>query len=533
MNFPSFPSIRQRASLRTLLFSLAFLYKNSLCAQGTVEVGFFSKESGDPISARIEFTEPLNRPPKPQGSLVAGRQILVERVAKLSPPIGKYEFIVRRGIEFSDVRTGFELEPNAKNAFEVYVPHKTSMRDFRWYSGDLLSLMPVDLTSRWMKADDLDLVATTASTRPLNNSSTRKAGTEGASFSSDLVTPSPQKAGAKGEEGLDRVQASSIRLDRLGQAGLLIHRSGVVAPKVPTIESFIEASARDAVHIEVTKPWERDVPLLLATDQIDSVQLLSEHLLPDSGDPITNAIRNPDKLRFKGKKALGRLGEYLYWQMLEAGLRLPPTAGSGFDGKASTHLGYNRVYVFIPEAQEPSEETWWSQLKSGHTIVTNGPLLRTTINDLPPGSVFTGQPSIPINLNIALELTVRDRVEYLDVIFNGSALYQARLEDHSQRGEFPELSIDRSGWLVLRVVTEHENSYRLATTAPFYFDFDNQPRVSRAAVQFFADWLEESTLLIENDNSIQSDPTVKATYKELADKARHFWSDQAKKATAE
>ncbi len=550
MNFPSFHPIRQPASVRSILFWLAILCESSLRAQGTVEIGFFGKESGDPISARIEFTEPLNRPPKPKGALVAGRQILVENVAKFAAPIGKYEFIVRRGIEFSEVRTGFELEPNATNGFEVYVPQKSPMRESRWYSGDLLSSLPVDLTARWMKADDLDIVATTFATiapsttkktlPPLAPSTGSGAGGEGSLFPSSSAphppSPSPQKTGERGGKNVDSinsVQSSSIHCNKPGQAGLLIHRCGMAVPKSPTIQSFVEASAHDEAHLEIAKPWERDVPLLLATGQIDSVQLLSEHLLPESSDQITNAIRNPDKIRFKGKKALGRLSEYLYWQMLEAGLRLPPTAGSGFDGKALTHLGYNRVYVFIPESQEATEDNWWKQLKSGHTISTNGPVLRTTINDLPPGSVFSGDRSTPIDLNIALELTVRDRVEYLDVIFNGSAIYQARLEVHSQRGEFPPLSIQESGWLVLRVVTEHENSYRLATTAPFYFDFENQPRVSRAAVQFFADWLEESTGLIAKDNSIQRDSATKSTYQELADKARLFWSDQAKKATDE
>ncbi len=91
---------------------------------------------------------------------------------------------------------------------------------------------------------------------------------------------------------------------------------------------FSEAASHESAHIEISKPWERDVPLLLASEQIDSLQILSEHLLPESGDQLTTAIRNPDKLRFKGKKALGRLSEYLYWQMLEAGFRIPPTAAA-------------------------------------------------------------------------------------------------------------------------------------------------------------------------------------------------------------
>ncbi len=198
MNFPSFPSIRQPLNLRSILFLSAILYKSSLWAQGTVEISFFSKETGEPISARIEFTESVSRPPKPKGALVAGRQILVEKVAKLAPPIGKYEFIVRRGIEFSDVRTGFELEPNATNGFEVFVPHKTPMRDSRWYSGDLLSHLSTDLTARWMRADDLDIVATTF-------------------HSISSLSKKGPRADSQISAAIDSVQSSSIYLDKPGK----------------------------------------------------------------------------------------------------------------------------------------------------------------------------------------------------------------------------------------------------------------------------------------------------------------------------
>ncbi len=156
-----------------------------------------------------------------------------------------------------------------------------------------------------------------------------------------------------------------------------------------------------------------------------------------------------------------------------------------------------------------------------------------SINNLPPGSRINGYGKEPIPLNIELELTVRDPVEYLDVVFNGAAVYQARLEDHAKRGEFPDLTIDESGWLVLRVVTEHEKSYRMTTTAPFYFDFDNKPRISRAAVKFFQDWLSDSVGLIEKDSKIQSKPATQTAYRDAVEKARAFWTDRTQQANAE
>ena len=115
---------------------------------------------------------------------------------------------------------------------------------------------------------------------------------------------------------------------------------------------------------------------------------------------------------------------------------------------------------------------------------------------MPPGSVQASYRGQPIPIDIGVSLSVREPVDYLDVIFNGETMYSAKLEDHYKRGEFPPMEIDQSGWLVIRVITAHEKGYRLATTAPFYFEFDGKPRVSRRAVDFFEDWLAKSKAVI-------------------------------------
>jgi hypothetical protein len=326
---------------------------------------------------------------------------------------------------------------------------------------------------------------------------------------------------------LDHVQFSSRLFDKPGQGGLLVHSLSDQVHEMRTSSSvaFLDGlDDRSNSFIEITKPWDRDVPLLLATEKIDAVQLLSSHLQPNSALALASTIRNPDPLRFHGRKGLARLGEYLYWQILEAGFRLPPTAGSGFDEKGLTHLGYNRVYIWLAPELPRDVSTWWTQLRRGHTLVTNGPLLRATINGSPPGAVFPNLVQESIPLEIELDLTVRDPVDYLDIIFNGKAIYQARLEDHAKRGKFPALNIKESGWLVLRVVTSHEASYRLATTAPFYFEFNNQARVSKSAIDFFREWLDESRQAIDRDATSRDD------YREPLNRADEFWRKRAEQA---
>jgi hypothetical protein len=140
-----------------------------------------------------------------------------------------------------------------------------------------------------------------------------------------------------------------------------------------------------------------------------------------------------------------------------------------------------------------------------------------TINGMPPGSLFESNAGQAVELEMDVQLTVRDEVDYLDVIFNGKPLYQARLEEHARRGQFPRLAIEQSGWLLVRVVTSHADSYRLATTSPFYFRFGGQDRVSRGAVAYFHERLEEYA------TSVAAKPATSNSTQKAIDDARTFW----------
>ncbi|MCY2973553.1 MAG: hypothetical protein NTW52_02680 [Planctomycetota bacterium] len=559
------------------LFSLVVLLgvtspSSKASAQTKVTVDILDKVTGDRVPARVEYTQPPGRGPKPRKNLTAGRYILFDRDNLLSPGPGSYEFTVRRGPEFQDVKGGFAVERNAVDSFEVVVPHKTPMRLFGWYSGDLSCVLPPSEVQRWMAAESLDIAATTASgpTEPIGAKSAANARNKTSSIAADNdptksgrpLRPSSTPLNAKGEPDwtntaspapLTHVVSGSKQIDAPEFGGILIHHYSN-SPEAVSVSNSIETEAKAAtesttydwlrqlekptpdskegakedlaIHIELTRPWELHVPLLLATDNVDSIQLLSHHLKPLKALPLSPSIRNPDGLRFKGKKGLGRLSEHIYWQMLESGLRIPLTAGSGFNPVGDTTMGYNRVYVFLEQSMTPDPQAWWQQVRNGATLVTNGPLMVPSVNGMPPGSTQVGYRGQPIPLDIELDLTVRDPVEYLEVIFNGQSLYQARLEDHARRGSFPPLAISESGWLLIRVVTEHEESYRMTTTSPYYFEFENK-RVSQKAVRFFQDWLHES------EASIRRDPEQTKHLQSLLGTATDFWASQLKLATVE
>ena len=514
----------------TIACLLQSLFPTLCVGQGAITLEFADKESGEPVSARIAFTKSAKKLSRPRKILFAGDQWLAEKKFQINPPNGEFEFIVMRGPEFSEIKGGFTIEPRARDTVSVEIPRSINMHMEHWYSGDHLSSLPYHELSRWQMADAVDLAVSTANTNELNP------------IQSKTMDPIGLRLGTRS------------RYLEWEYGAVLFHGWRTAGPKSDGPESLKlleEAKGNNTVTAELIRPWSRDVPLLLASDTIRSVQILSSYNRPGGDDRLmipkqtVNGIlgnvllmqgkdKTPSKvfapidsneeIRFKDARGVGKLSEYLYWQMLESGLRITPTAGSGFNGN-ETQVGYNRVYTY--SETQPDESSWWQAIARGQTFITNGPLLRASVNGLPPGSVQTSYRSQSISLDIAVSLAVRDPVEYLDVVFNGDTIYSAKLEEHYKRGEFPPIEIDQSGWLVIRIVTEHAKGYRFATTAPFYFVFDGKPRVSRKAVAFFQQWQKAAL-----DNLAES-PEQWKLYEPWIDRSNQFWEARLRASNSE
>lgn len=518
-------------------------------SQGNIELEVFDKESGEPVSARIAFSKSAKKLTRPKNVLFAGDQWLVEAKFKLAPPNGDYEFLVQRGPEFNEVRGGFTIERRAKDSVPVEIPRSVDMHSESWYSGDHFSSLPSQELNRWQLADAVDFAVSTGSKTNLKILSPKKTGKDKPTQPTGQERTNPLTA--------DQVGLGLSTLSHYLEwehGALLLHDSTSEDPNANESDAFAkldDAARNEKVFAELLRPWCRDVPLLLASDAIRSVQLLSSYNRPDGDDRLALSkeqtkdtigkvqltrgkekipsevfapIEADDVVRFKDARAVGRLSEIIYWQMLEAGLRITPTAGSGFNGN-DTHVGYNRVYVY--SATQPDQESWWRAIAQSHTFVTNGPLLRAKINDLPPGSIQTSYRGQSIALDISVSLSVREPVDYLDVVFNGDTLYSAKLEDHYKRGEFPPIEIDKSGWLVIRIVTDHNKGYRFATTAPFYFVFDGKPRVSRKAVSYFQQWQKAAT------DHLAESPNQLKRYQPWIERSTRFWETRMIQSNAD
>ncbi len=559
-----------RALSITLL--LALLSTTEFASGQTVVMEFYDDQSGEPVSARIQWTKGAKRITRPRALLGNGDWWLATPDFSITPREGEYEFIVHRGPEFSDIRGGFEIERASRDVVPVEIPRSTHMHEEFWYSADHSSTLPPDQTLRWQKGDAIDLVSiaegvmrnttspsTTTATPPRPVRSDPKKAYEKLVESTD-----PDAVGMQMQTSYSTYNAKhgKVRLHRLPLPN--VEPSEEKSDTEPEIElpkprplSFgevmerIEAERQEGTtFVELVDPWSRDTPILLATGLIHAVQTLNGVSRPRTDEslvlniakeregifgrirrthgkdsasfPVFAPFEDSDRIVYKTGRGAGQLTEHVYWKMLDAGLRLTPTAGSDF-GVTETHLGYNRTY-FYSEVR-PTSRDWVAAVRDGKTMVTNGPLLRAYLNGMPPGGIFRGTSGQSIDLDFQVSLTVREPVDYLDVIFNGETLYSAKLEDHYKKGEFPPMKIDKSGWLLIRVVTAHEKGYRLASTSPFYFVFDGKPHISKEAVQFMQGWLSNAEENIRSTEAIEE-------YSSWIDRAQTFWGDRLHNANA-
>jgi hypothetical protein len=165
-------------------------------------------------------------------------------------------------------------------------------------------------------------------------------------------------------------------------------------------------------------------------------------------------------------------------------------------------------------------------------FVTNGPLLRPTVQGEAPGYVFHMPAGQPLTLEIGLNLATRVPVEYLQIIKNGMVEAEVRLADwKDKKGKLPPIEFEGSGWFLVRAVTSNPNTYQFASTGPYYVEQDGKPRVSKKSAQFFLDWIAA------NESRLKKLPNAdgEAIKKQLAEQgvARDFFAKLLNEANAE
>jgi hypothetical protein len=486
-------------------------------AAGELEIKAVDRDSGEPVAVRMHLKDERGRPVKAGKAPFWKDHFVFEGQITLDLRPGRYTFEMERGPEYR-VRTGhFTIERTSRDGKTVDMPRFVNMAEEGWWSGDLHIHRPPEEIELLMKADDLHMA-------PVITWWNEKNHWDGREKPKELLVRFD-------ENRLYRLMAGE---DERGGGALLYFGLDEPLPiagaerEFPSSAAFLRAAHHEhpQLHVDIEKPFWWDMPMWIASGMCDSIGVCHNHLWRD-GVMDNEAWGKPrDGVLYPGVAGNARWTQAIYFHLLNAGVRMPPTAGSA-SGVLPNPIGYNRVYVHCGE--DVSWDAWWSNLRAGRVVVTNGPLLRPLVNGQLPGHVFQGSPGQTLTLEAALSLSTRDKIEYLEIIQNGKVVHSVRLDEYIQAGgKLPPVQFTESGWMLIRAVANHEKTYRFAMTGPYHVEFDYQPRVSRESAQFFLDWATERAGQIRLDDLEQQRQVI-----QFHDAAIRFWRKRVEAANAE
>ena len=483
---------------------------------GELTVKVVDNDSGEPIACRMHLknaagkSQKIGRLPYWKDHFVFHSEVTLELKR------GNYTFEIERGPEYLPVTGYFTINDNSDDEKTVELRRVVDMKAEGWWSGDLHIHRAVKDVPLLIEAEDLHVAPVITWWNDRNLWENRRPeqsliALEGQRYYELLGGEDERGGGAVLFFGLDEP--------------LKIQGSAREHP--PSMRFVAEARQHPGAWIDIEKPFWWDVPIWLASGMVDSIGLANNHMCRSTMLDNEAWGKPRPQSSYPSPNGNGLWSQDIYYHILNAGLRIPPTAGSA-SGVLPNPVGYNRVYAHVGD--EFSYERWWEAVRAGRVVVTNGPLIRPNVEGHYPGHTFYGDPDEGLELEIGLTLTTQDDIRYVEIVKNGVVAISERLDDWVKRGgQLPPLAFDESGWFLIRVIANNEETFRFASTGPYYVEIGDQTeRISRSSVQFFLDWIDERAAMIELDDADQQ-----AEVMSHIDAARTFWQDRLDRANAE
>lgn len=482
-------------------------------ATGRLELTVVDKDTGQPVACRMHLWAANKKPRKPEGVPFWHDHFALPGKIILKLPTGPYTFVIERGPEYLEQTGHFTIENFADDSKRIELRRFIDMAADGWWSGDLDVRRPAGDIELLMMADDLhvaELVGWQNDVKP-----------RGLLPKKETIHFDNNRYG--------QLMGGSVR--RLGTELLLLglparpKLTGAGAESPPLVELLMQARKTGDLWVDASRPYWWDLPMLVAAGQIDSIEIAHGGMGRDAMKNDEDDGRPRDRKRFASAMGSAEWAQEIYFRLLDCGLRIPPSAGSG-SGESPNPVGYNRAYVHVDGPL--NLEKWWQSFRAGQVFVTNGPLMKPSVQGELPGHVFHADQGATVELEIAMTISTRETINYLEIIKNGRVDQEIRFDDYAKSGKLPPVKFDRSGWFLVRAVTNAKKTYRFAMTGPYYVEIGYDRRVSRSAVQFFLDWVYERARQIK-----LSDPSQQREALAWHRKARDFWQDLLSKANAE
>jgi hypothetical protein len=526
----------------------------ALAAGGVLTLITGDDTTGRAVPARLELRNESGRRTAVRRTIASGPGVVLPSTLEIPLSNGQYRFRVVRGPEYRVVSGQFAIEPAAADERLVPLSRMVDMREEGYLSGDMAAFSPIPNLRLRMAAEDLHVAALIdpppqPPSRPGAREPRQQADLELSQDDSQVAPLWFNRTARRAGDLLVYPFESAVETDGLDRDGLDRADDTTADTQTGDAPGRGDPLPLDpAQRVAIANPFCWELPLHLATGRIDGIFVLGDWQREGAKVDKIKGVRPPADIGFTGPLGPGRYAESIYHRLMEAGFRIVPLAGTGTaatsgnvpaaDAWSAAAIGYNRVYGIGPpkvadddRRVDPigSEGDFYDAVWAGRTVLTNGPCLRPTLGGRAPGHTFQARSGQSLEMSVELHLAVRDPVEYLEVVHNGEVFYSARLDEFAAAGGvIPPLKIDRSGWVMVRVATEHDEHFRVAMSAPWFIDFDDRRRISRKAVDFFGRWLADCEAELK-----KLPPDELKRYIAPVRAAREFWRQRADEANAD
>lgn len=494
---------------------VAALAEPGVAAPGKVEISVLDQATGKPVPCRIHLKDSAGKAQR-AGKLPFWRDHFVcPGTVELELAPGRYAYEVERGPEYTSATGALVVKENEHETHTLKLRRLADLAREGWWSGDLHVHRPVDDIELLMRAEDLHVAPVITWWNNQNLWARRE-------------LPARPLVSFDGNRyyhllaGEDEREGGALLFFNLARP-LLLAGSG---REYPSPMRFVDEARRSKnVWIDIEKPFWWDVPVWLASGQVNSVGLANNHMCRDTMYENEAWGKPRDGKRLPPPLGNGLWTQEIYYHILNCGLRLPPSAGSA-SGVLPNPVGYNRAYVHVDG--DLTYDKWWEALRAGRCFVSNGPLLRVEAEGRLPGHVFTGPAGKELRLEIKAALTGRDSVRFVDIIKDGRVERRVPVADAS-RNVLGAVEFKTSGWFLVRAIADNQRTFRFASTGPFYVEIgDSKRRISRGSAGFFADWVRERSARIKLEDAVEREEVLQHHRS-----AGKFWQKLVGEANAE
>lgn len=474
-------------------------------------------EARQKLPCRIHLRDHNRKPVKVSAVPFWHDHFVTEGQIELTLPAGKYFWEIEKGPEFERKKGTLELKRGKTTQLAVAIRRIAHLRERGWFSGDLHVHRSPKNIELLMRAEDLDFAPViTWWNRPAKKT---KAAPEtvfqfdGHRLYTRMAGEDEREGGALLFFGLNRPLDLTVKSREFPSPMHFVRQAREINPKV---------------WIDMEKPFWWDVPVWLASGKMNSIGLANNHMCR-SQMLASEAWGKPrNKTRWPDPTGNGYWTQEIYYHILNSGIRIPPSAGSA-SGVLPNPVGYNRVYVQCQDGF--TRDQWFANLSQGKCFVTNGPLLLGRANGQVPGHTLKVGGERGTKIELEIELVSLDHVPQLEVVYNGQVIKSISCQKKRSQKLTTTLEIGKAGWLLVRAITDQKNTFRFASTAPWYIEDQNATtNISKASVSFFERWVLER---IKRVKANVTDATEQSLILKHHLQAVEYWQQRLKAATCE